>query len=102
MCYRLELSSQQPRKPSGQGQSEPQTLRFFARFRDVDVKNQLHVAGWHAWSFIFDAVYDPRVGRRDAERDGTSLGRVLNGVGEQIDENLLHPAGIGFAIWKHG
>ena len=45
MRYRVELSSQQPSKSPGQRQSEPQTLSLFARFRHVDVKNPLHVAG---------------------------------------------------------
>ncbi len=93
----MELAAEQPGKPSGKGKAQSEPATFFARVCHVDVENPFNLGRQYARPFVLDLIDDAPFPRRDADPHGTPLRGILDGVPQQIDQDLLDAAGVRFA-----
>ena len=98
----MELAAEQSGESPGERQTQAESYGFLARFRHIDVEDPLRVTSGHAGPFILDSIDDTPVAHCDTHLNDACLWRILDGVAEQIDENLLNTAGVGFAVRKLG
>src|SRR5690242_17169694 len=68
----------------------------------VSVEDSRRINHRDSWSFVLDRIEDAPLTRGDTHDHRTPLWRILDGIAQQIDEDLLDPIRVGLAVRQFG
>src|SRR5580765_6802092 len=91
---RAQLPAEKPGKPPGEGQPQPQATGVTHVLADVDVEDSLDLALLDPESLVQQGKHHHRLLGGDLEAHGAALRRVIDGIAQQVDQDLLDPAGV--------